>query len=72
MMMMRNQVKLFMSNSHELRAAAALINDDNLVWDEDFEGIRKDLAAWLLDEARKGHHANRFAMAIAKKLNAGW
>lgn len=69
---MRNQVKLFLSNSHELREAARLINDDNLVWDEDFEGIRKDLAAWLLDEARKGNHANRFALDIAKKLNRGW
>lgn len=70
--MLRNQVKLFLSNSHELRAAAALINDDNLVWDEDFDGIRKELALWLLDEARKGHHASRYAMAIAKKLNRGW
>jgi hypothetical protein len=70
--MMRNQVKLFLSNSHELREAARLINDDNLVWDEDFEGIRKDLAAWLVDEARKGNHANRFALMVAKKLNRGW
>ena len=69
---MRNQVKLFLSNSHELREAARLINDDNLVWDEDFEGIRKDLAAWLVDEARKGNHANRFALEIAKKLDRGW
>lgn len=70
--MMRNQVKIFLSNSHQLRAASKLIDDDNLVWDEDFEGIRKDLAAWLLDEARKGNHANRFALDIAKKLNEGW
>ena len=70
--MMRNQVKVFLSNSHELRAAAKLIDDDNLVWDEDFEGIRKDLATWLIDEARKGNHASRYALAIAKKLNAGW
>jgi hypothetical protein len=70
--MMRNQVKLFLSNSHELRAAATLINDDNLVWDEDFEGIRKDLAVWLLDEARKGNHASRYALTIARKLNKGW
>jgi hypothetical protein len=69
---MRNQVKLFLSNSHELRAAAALIKDDNLVWDDDFEGIRKDLAAWLVDEARKGNHANPFALTIAQKLNRGW
>lgn len=69
---MRNQVKIFLSNSHQLRAASKLIDDDNLVWDEDFEGIRKDLAAWLLDEARKGNHANRFALDIAKKLNEGW
>jgi hypothetical protein len=70
--MMRNQVKVFLSNSHELRAAAKLIDDDNLVWDEDFEGIRKELATWLIDEARKGNHASRYALAIAKKLNAGW
>ena len=70
--MMRNQVKVFLSNSHELRAAAKFIDDDNLVWDEDFEGIRKELATWLIDEARKGNHASRFALAIAKKLNAGW
>lgn len=63
---------MFLSNSHQLRAASKLIDDDNLVWDEDFEGIRKDLAAWLLDEARKGNHANRFALDIAKKLNEGW
>jgi hypothetical protein len=70
--MMRNQVKVFMSNNHELRAAAALIDDDNLVWDEDFEGIRKDLVAWLRDEARKGNHANQFALDVARKLNRGW
>lgn len=70
--MMRGAHRLFMSNNQELRAAAELINDDNLVWDEDFEGIRKDMAAWLLDEARKGNHANTFALIIAKKLNRGW
>lgn len=69
---MRGQLKLFLSNSAALREAARLINDDNLVWDEDFEGIRKDLAAWLLDEARKGNHASTFALTIAKKLNEGW
>jgi hypothetical protein len=70
--MMRNTHKLFLSNNQELRAAAELINDDNLVWDEDFEGIRKDLATWLLDEARKGNHANTYALTIARKLNRGW
>jgi hypothetical protein len=70
--MMRNTHKLFLSNNQALRAAAELINDDNLVWDEDFEGIRKDLAAWLLDEARKGNHANAYALTIARKLNRGW
>jgi hypothetical protein len=70
--MMRNQVKLFLSNAAELRAASKLIDDDNLVWDEDFEGIRKDLATWLLDESRKGNHANRYALLVAKKLNRGW
>jgi hypothetical protein len=70
--MMRNQVKLFMSNNQELRAAAELIDDDNLVWDEDFEGIRKVLSAWLADEARKGNHANAFALDVAKLLNKGW
>jgi hypothetical protein len=70
--MMRNAHKVFLSNNQELRAAAELINDDNLVWDEDFEGIRKDLATWLLDEARKGNHANTYALTIARKLNRGW
>jgi hypothetical protein len=70
--MMRNQVKLFLSNAAELRAASKLIDDDKLVWDEDFEGIRKDLAAWLLDESRKGNHANRYALMVAQKLNRGW
>jgi hypothetical protein len=70
--MMRNQVKLFLSNAAELRAASKLIDDDNLVWDEDFEGIRKDLATWLLDESRKGNHANRYALMVANKLNRGW
>ena len=70
--MMRNEHKLFLSNSRELREAARLINDDNLVWDEDFEGIRKLLASWLVDEARKGNHASSFALDVAKRLNRGW
>lgn len=70
--MLHGQHKLFLSNSKELREAARLINDDNLVWDEDFEGIRKVLAAWLADEARKGNHASAFALDVAKLLNKGW
>lgn len=70
--MTRNSVNAFLSNAAELRAAAKLLDDDNLVWDEDFDGIRKDVAAWLLDESRKGNHASSFALVVAKKLNRGW
>lgn len=70
--MMKGQHRLFLSNSKELFEAARLIDDDNLVWDEDFEGIRKELAAWLRDEARNGNNASLYALAVAKRLNRGW
>lgn len=67
--MMRGELKLFLSNATELHAAARLLGDDNLVWSEDFDYIRKDLAAWLTDEARKGNHASIYALKVAKELN---
>jgi hypothetical protein len=61
-----------MEDFNLLTAASNLLLDDNLVWSEDFEQIRKDLAQWLLFEAGSAYSLEREpaiqALAIAELL----
>lgn len=51
-----------------LSEAADLLSDKNLVWSEDFEAIRKPLAAWVTNEARQAQVADPNAIKLAKAL----
>ena len=61
-----------MKDFNLLTAASNLLLDDNLVWSDDFEQIRKDLAKWLLFEAGSAYSLEREpipqALAIAELL----
>lgn len=58
----------FTKNYKLLSEAANLLSDKNLVWDKDFETVRKPLAVWLLNEARQATVADPQAIKIAKAL----
>ncbi len=58
----------FTKNYKLLSEAANLLSDKNLVWDKDFEIVRKPLAVWLVNEARQAHVADPQAIRIAKAL----
>lgn len=55
-----------------LTAAANILLDDNLVWSDDFEQIRKDLGKWLIFEAGSAYSLERAitpqAVTIAEQL----
>jgi len=61
-----------MKDFNLLTAAANLLLDDNLVWSDDFEQIRKDLGKWLIFEAGSAYSLEREpaiqALAIAEQL----
>lgn len=61
-----------MKDFNLLTAASNLLLDDNLVWSDDFEQIRKDLAKWLIFEAGSAYSLEREpalqALDIAKNL----
>jgi len=61
-------VRQFLDNYHLLRSAADLCNDDELVWSDDFERIRSQLAIWFRYEAQMGTSANKHALKIADLL----
>lgn len=70
--MLRGQLNLFLSNSRLLREAADVLLDDNLVWSDDFDGVRAILSRWLREEARKGNHASESSLAFAKEIVGGF
>lgn len=55
-----------------LVAAAALLVDDNLVWSDDFEQIKSNLANLLLSQADNiailGNEASPSALRLAEQL----
>jgi hypothetical protein len=61
-----------MKDFNLLTAAANLLLDDNLVWSDDFEQIRKDLGKWLIFEAGSAYSLDREpipqALTIAELL----
>lgn len=52
----------------DLKHASELLRDDNLVWSEDFEAIRRPLAAWLGTQKYYGIHADPNAREVAARL----
>jgi hypothetical protein len=58
----------FDKNYKLLSEAANLLSDRNLIWSEDFEAIRKPLAAWVTNEVRNARVADPNAIKLAKAL----
>jgi hypothetical protein len=60
----------------EFSKALQLLNDDNLVWSEDFETIRKNLAllmakAWEMEYSGLEPEIGDLALNIVRGQNAG-
>lgn len=66
-----NKLDKFAKNYIALAEAARLLDDDNLVWSDDLELIRKPLATWLVTESRTAQKADKNALKIAKLLTSG-
>lgn len=66
-----NKADKFAKNYMVLSEAAHLLHDDNLVWSDDLELIRKPLATWLSIESRTAQKADKNALKIAKLLTSG-
>lgn len=64
--------KRFQKKSDEiytkLTIASELLLDNNLVWDPDFERVRKPLGLFLKSEISKGLGADHWALKIADIL----
>ena len=57
------------ANNYKILAEAVnVLSDDNLVWSDDFEAIRKPLAVWLRDEMKHSLYAADKALEIAKAV----
>lgn len=52
----------------DLKHASDLLRDDNLIWDSDFEAIRRPLAAWLGTQKYYGINADPNAREIAARI----
>lgn len=63
----KEQAKKF-DEAYDLLTVASQHLEANLVWDSDFEIIRKPLAEWLRYEKLKGSNANPSALKIAAIL----
>jgi hypothetical protein len=61
-----------MNNYNTLINASYLLDDENLVWSDDFEQIRKELSKWLIYEAACSYSLDRNpvvqALSIATQL----
>ncbi len=60
----------------EFSNALELLNDENLVWSDDFEGIRKNLAslmakAWEMEYAGLEPEIGDLALNLVRGQNAG-
>lgn len=66
--MIRKNDKEYVRDHLLLKSAADLLLDKGLVWSDDFERIRLQLALWLKYEAQYGHKANPRAIRMADQL----
>ena len=54
----------------DFKQAAALLDDDQLLWSQDLEVIRKDLAIFLSDKASLGSGNHPALIDVVQKLLA--
>lgn len=59
------------TDRQNLLRAKNLLLDENLVWDNDFDLIRKQLGYWLTEEALRPGNLSANAVIIANKLIKG-
>lgn len=59
------------TDRQNLLRAKNLLLDENLVWDNDFDLIRKQLGFWLTEEALRPGKISLNAITIANKLIKG-
>lgn len=59
------------TDRQNLLRAKNLLLDENLVWDNDFDLIRKQLGYWLTEEALRPGKISLNAITIANKLIKG-
>lgn len=54
----------------DFKQAAGLLDDDNLVWSQDLDNIRRDLARYISAKATLGAGNNPHLIAIVQRLIA--
>ena len=54
----------------DFKQAAALLDDDNLIWDDDLNAIRRDLARYLSAKAALGVGNNPHLIQLVQTLIA--
>ena len=54
----------------DFKQAAALLDDDNLVWDDNLDAIRRDLARYISDRASLGTANNAHLINLVQTLIA--
>ena len=54
----------------EFLEAARLLDDDNLEWSSDLDCIRKELAAYLRERAKKGEQNSRHLIDVVERFIA--
>ena len=54
----------------DFKQAAALLDDDNLLWDEDLNAIRRDLARYLSAKASLGAGNDPYLIQLVQTLIA--
>jgi hypothetical protein len=52
----------------DFKQAAALLDDDNLVWSSDLESIRRDLSRYISDKAILGSANNAHLINLVQTL----
>lgn len=62
--------RLFRQRYLDLKQAAGLLEDENLIWSDDLEAIRRPLAKLLHHLAPLGDHAPESAVELAQTLIA--
>jgi len=54
----------------DFKQAAALLDDDNLIWDNDLNAIRRDLSRYLSDKASLGSANHPHLIQLVQTLIA--
>lgn len=54
----------------DFKQAAALLDDDNLIWDDNLDAIRRDLSRYISDRASLGTANNAHLINLVQTLIA--